>query len=95
MPSYDLYCKTCDHLFENAVMPYEEMKEAMCPICQKPLLARPGRFKFDVKGSARARRQELEARFRRREKRIDKEFTPAQKDRFESFCDRYGCRKRF
>ena len=95
MPVYDLFCEPCDLLFHNAVMPYEEMLEAACPVCSNKLTNVPGRFGFEVKGSKVKERQKLEKRFKKRAKRIEKEFTSEQKQRFERFCDKHGCRKSY
>lgn len=93
MPLYDMYCTACDVVFENLVMKYEEMQVEPCPLCNKTLQVKPGRFKFEVKDSQRTRRRVLEARFKKRAKRIAKEFTPAQAERFENWCVSRGCRR--
>lgn len=95
MPVYDLRCEGCGTVFENLVMTYEEMQAEICPLCDAVMQVKPGRFKFEVKNSRRTRQQILEKRFKKRAKRIEKEFTPEQKERLERFCDRYGCRKTY
>lgn len=95
MPIYDFFCDQCGLQLENAHMTYDEMKAATCPQCETPLSVIPGLFAFDVKDSRVKRRQTLEKRFKKREKRIQKELTRTEQERLERFCDRYGCRKRY
>ena len=95
MPIYDMECTACDIYLENALMSYEEMGVAICPVCGAPLYSVPGRFSFDVQDSRKKRRQTLEKRFKKREKRIESTFTPAQKDRLGKFCDKYSARRRY
>ena len=93
MPLYDMYCPDCDTTFENLVMTYEEMHTEPCPLCRHLLQHKPAGFRFEVKDSQRAHRQKMEARFKKRAKRIDREFTPQQRERFEAWCISRGCRR--
>jgi len=95
MSVYDLRCTGCDLVFKDVVMTYEEMKAAKCPACESELGMIPGGFSFEVQGSKVKERQKLERRFKKRQRRIEKTFTPQQKARFERFCDRYHCRKSY
>jgi len=96
MPVYDLRCKECDEIYENfCCLDYREAKEQECPICGTLMDIVPSAFNFEVKGSARTRRQILEARFKRREKRIERELTKEQQERLAAWCDKHGCRKRY
>jgi hypothetical protein len=89
-----MYCAGCETVFENLVMSYDEMiAGGDCPLCTARLQHKPGRFKFEVKDSQRHRRQVLEARFKKRAKRIEKEFTPEQKENFENWCRERGCKR--
>lgn len=93
MPNYDFYCKECALTLVDVVVTYDEAKELTCPACENVLRIKPSRFGFKVQGSAVVERQKLEARFKRREKRIQKEFTPAQAERFENWCKKRGVRR--
>jgi hypothetical protein len=88
-------CPECDIVFEDLLLTFEEMKALVCPVCETAMTMLPARFKFDVKDSARAERQKLEHRFKKRERRIEREFTPAQAERFERFCRARNCRRSF
>jgi len=93
MPNYDMRCNTCDVTFEDMILKYEEAKTITCPVCSSLLSIVPSRFGFEVKGSKRTERQMLEARFDRRAKRIKKQFTKAEQDRFDNFCRNRNLRR--
>lgn len=93
MPNYDMRCPKCDVTFVDMILTYDEAKSITCPVCSSLLSIVPSRFGFKVTGSRVVERQKLEARFKRRAKRIEKQLTSTERDRFDNFCRKHSLRR--